>query len=274
MGYVPGPVDVLVRGGRERRHDGARAHGHEQRVAALPGAGRVAHALATPHAARLTAARHGQRLDHGVDAGARRVGGRYELRQRQVLAARHEALVLRGMRSALHVHEEGRRQQVRRRVGLLVVRAARRVQHHGPVVGVEEQLGRQGSEQPVSAPEPQQQQVPVRVGGRHGAAGAPLGVEDGAVAVTCRERGSHIWFTTQWRAPLKGAAYPTLYYLLLVQPGFRLAKRDTTFMGYCLKCYNKIPQNILELNETKFKTCIKRTLCERAYYKLGDYYSR
>ena len=57
----------------------------------------------------------------------------------------------------------------------------------------------------------------------------------------------------------------------LVQPGFRLAKVDSTFMGYCLKCYNKIPQNILELNETKFKTCIKRTLCKRAYYKLGDY---
>ena len=57
----------------------------------------------------------------------------------------------------------------------------------------------------------------------------------------------------------------------LVQPGFRLAKVDTSFMGYCLKCYNKIPTYILELNETKFKSCIKRTLCSQAYYKLGDY---
>ena len=57
----------------------------------------------------------------------------------------------------------------------------------------------------------------------------------------------------------------------LVQPGFRLAKVDSSFMGYCLRCYNKIPQSILELNETKFKTCIKRTLCKQAYYKLDDY---
>ena len=57
----------------------------------------------------------------------------------------------------------------------------------------------------------------------------------------------------------------------LVQPGFRLAKVDSSFMGYCLKCYNKIPPHILQLNETKFKSCIKRTLCSQAYYKLGDY---
>ena len=57
----------------------------------------------------------------------------------------------------------------------------------------------------------------------------------------------------------------------LVQPGFRLAKVASSFMGYCTKCYNKIPPHILELNETKFKTCIKRTLCRLAYYKLGDY---
>ena len=57
----------------------------------------------------------------------------------------------------------------------------------------------------------------------------------------------------------------------LVQPGFRLAKVDSSFMGYCLRCYNKIPQSILELNERKFKTCIKRTLCKQAYYKLSDY---
>ncbi|KAJ8736617.1 hypothetical protein PYW08_007273 [Mythimna loreyi] len=57
----------------------------------------------------------------------------------------------------------------------------------------------------------------------------------------------------------------------LVQPGFRLAKVASSFMGYCLKCYNKIPSHILELNETKFKSCIKRTLCRQAYYKLEDY---
>lgn len=72
---------------------------------------------------------------------------------------------------------------MRRRVGLLVVRGAGRVQHHGPVVRVEEQLGRQRAEQSVTAAQTQQQQVAVRVRGGYCTAAAPLRVEDRAVAV-------------------------------------------------------------------------------------------
>ena len=54
-------------------------------------------------------------------------------------------------------------------------------------------------------------------------------------------------------------------------PQFRLSKVHTSFMGYCVKCYNKIPDNILELNDMRFKTHIKATLCKQAYYKLEDY---
>ena len=63
----------------------------------------------------------------------------------------------------------------------------------------------------------------------------------------------------------------------LDQPSFRLSKVHTSFMGYCVKCYIiplriiKYRAHILELNERKFKTCIKRTLCSQAYYKLEDY---
>ena len=42
-------------------------------------------------------------------------------------------------------------------------------------------------------------------------------------------------------------------------------------MGFCVKCYNKIPSEIIKLNERKFKSCIKSTLSKQAYYKLEDY---
>ncbi|CAF4750832.1 unnamed protein product [Pieris macdunnoughi] len=57
----------------------------------------------------------------------------------------------------------------------------------------------------------------------------------------------------------------------IAQPSFRLAKVQNSFMGYCVKCYNKIPCDILKLNERKFKCFIKSTLCKQAYYKLDDY---
>ena len=52
---------------------------------------------------------------------------------------------------------------------------------------------------------------------------------------------------------------------------FRLSKVQKSFMGYCVKCYNKIPSEILNLNERKFKSYIKNTLSKQAYYKLEDY---
>ncbi|KAF9797120.1 hypothetical protein SFRURICE_019741, partial [Spodoptera frugiperda] len=52
-------------------------------------------------------------------------------------------------------------------------------------------------------------------------------------------------------------------------PQFRLSKVQKSFMGFCVKCYNKLPTTILNLNEKKFKSCIKRELCKQAYYKLN-----
>lgn len=57
----------------------------------------------------------------------------------------------------------------------------------------------------------------------------------------------------------------------LAIPQFRLSKVQKSFMGFCVKCYNKLPTTILNLNEKKFKSCIKRELCKQAYYKLSDY---
>ncbi|KAF9824306.1 hypothetical protein SFRURICE_019986 [Spodoptera frugiperda] len=51
----------------------------------------------------------------------------------------------------------------------------------------------------------------------------------------------------------------------------RLSKVQKSFMGFCVKCYNKLPTTILNLNGKKFKSCIKRELCKQAYYKLSDY---
>lgn len=65
--------------------------------------------------------------------------------------------------------------------------------------------------------------------------------------------------------------YQTRHRNKLSQTPFRLAKVRKSFMGFCIKCYNKIPEKILELSDTKFKLCIKKTLCKQAYYKLNEY---
>uniref|UniRef100_A0A2H1W245 SFRICE_031986 n=1 Tax=Spodoptera frugiperda TaxID=7108 RepID=A0A2H1W245_SPOFR len=49
----------------------------------------------------------------------------------------------------------------------------------------------------------------------------------------------------------------------LAIPQFRLIKVQKSFMGFCVKCYNKLPTTILNLNEKKFKSCIKRELFNR-----------
>lgn len=69
----------------------------------------------------------GQGLYHEVEAASGCVGGRDELVARQVLPAGHQALVLGRVRRALHVHQERRRHQVRRRLRLLVQGAAQGV---------------------------------------------------------------------------------------------------------------------------------------------------
>ncbi|KAF9798264.1 hypothetical protein SFRURICE_012935 [Spodoptera frugiperda] len=57
----------------------------------------------------------------------------------------------------------------------------------------------------------------------------------------------------------------------LSQPFFRLTKISKSFIGFCVKCYNKIPEEIKHLNERQFKLCYKKTMCRLAYYKLNDY---
>ena len=57
----------------------------------------------------------------------------------------------------------------------------------------------------------------------------------------------------------------------LVHPHCRLAKVSTSFVGLCVRYYNKIPDHILNLSEKRFKCYVKQTLCKKAYYKLDDY---
>lgn len=54
-------------------------------------------------------------------------------------------------------------------------------------------------------------------------------------------------------------------------PVFRLRKTNTSFMGYCVRFYNLIPKEILNLTEKRFKNHVKSTLCKKAYYTINDY---
>ncbi|KAF9812352.1 hypothetical protein SFRURICE_005463, partial [Spodoptera frugiperda] len=65
--------------------------------------------------------------------------------------------------------------------------------------------------------------------------------------------------------------YQTRHKDRLSQPFFRLSKISKSFMGFCVKCYNRVPMEIQNLNESKFKLCIKKTLCRQAYYKVNEY---
>ena len=42
-------------------------------------------------------------------------------------------------------------------------------------------------------------------------------------------------------------------------------------MGLCVRFYNKIPEEILNLSDNKFKLKIKEVLCKKAYYTINDY---
>ena len=57
----------------------------------------------------------------------------------------------------------------------------------------------------------------------------------------------------------------------IVQPKFRLSKVRNSFMGNCIRFYNKIPDDILNMSDCQFKTKIKKKLCSKAYYKIDDY---
>ena len=54
-------------------------------------------------------------------------------------------------------------------------------------------------------------------------------------------------------------------------PRFRLSRIKSSFMGNSIRFYNKLPENVLNLTNTKFKRLIKETLVKKAYYSIDDY---
>lgn len=57
----------------------------------------------------------------------------------------------------------------------------------------------------------------------------------------------------------------------LAQTISRLHKVTNTFMGLCIRFYNKVPRDIQELPYNKFKNVIKQKLCKKAYYRVNDF---
>lgn len=51
----------------------------------------------------------------------------------------------------------------------------------------------------------------------------------------------------------------------------RLAKVSKSFVGMSIKLYNKLPVDIVNLSDNKFKKTIKAVLTQKAYYKINDY---
>lgn len=56
-------------------------------------------------------------------------------------------------------------------------------------------------------------------------------------------------------------------------PLFRLSKVNKSFLGICTSIYNKIPDDIANLNLIKFKKYVKIKLIKKGYYCLNDYFS-
>lgn len=57
----------------------------------------------------------------------------------------------------------------------------------------------------------------------------------------------------------------------LVVPTTRLQKIKKSFMGNCVRFYNKLPGNVTEMSINKFKNHVKRKLISKAYYGTQDY---
>ena len=51
----------------------------------------------------------------------------------------------------------------------------------------------------------------------------------------------------------------------------RLHRVTNTFMGLCVRFYNKIPSEIQNLPYLKFKKVIKEKLYKKGYYRIFDY---
>lgn len=63
----------------------------------------------------------------------------------------------------------------------------------------------------------------------------------------------------------------TRYRHRLTLPKMRLSKTSKSFLANSIRFYNKIPKDILELDDKKFKILIKDTLCKKGYYKIQEY---
>lgn len=59
----------------------------------------------------------------------------------------------------------------------------------------------------------------------------------------------------------------------LLVPKFRLRKVSKSFVGNCVRFYNKVPVNAWKLPHNTFKRYIKNTLLKKAYYTVDEYLS-
>jgi len=58
-----------------------------------------------------------------------------------------------------------------------------------------------------------------------------------------------------------------------IVPNFRLQKVSGSFMGNCIRFFNKLPEGIEKLPIRKYKSFIKINLMKKAYYTINDYVS-
>ncbi|PZC81866.1 hypothetical protein B5X24_HaOG211879 [Helicoverpa armigera] len=59
----------------------------------------------------------------------------------------------------------------------------------------------------------------------------------------------------------------------LTAPNYRLHKVHGSFVGLCVRIYNRIPVHLLELTDSSFKNKIKEILVKKAYYNVNDYFT-
>lgn len=54
---------------------------------------------------------------------------------------------------------------------------------------------------------------------------------------------------------------------------YRLSKTSKCYIGVGVRMFNKLPDEVINLPEKKFKTYVKRVLCKKAYYSINDYFN-
>ena len=57
----------------------------------------------------------------------------------------------------------------------------------------------------------------------------------------------------------------------LLVPKFRLRKVSKSFVGNCVRFYNRIPVDAWKLPQNSFKQYVKNTLVKKAYYTVDEY---